>query len=119
MDTQRIFSSGGKPSESNAPASVAAPARSEGGSGVNIDAALGVATVLLLSLLFLEILMRFVVPGFQEPRRYGPMDAKELERTWQQMVETKAAQEKIQTSVNSEHIGQANFPHGDSIEITS
>jgi len=120
MDTQRIFSRSGKPSEPNVPVGMATPERFGGGWGANVDAVLGVATVVLLSLLFLEILVKVVLPGFQAPvQRYSAVDAKELERTWQQMVETKAAQEKIQTSVKSEYIGQASFPHGDSIEITS
>lgn len=131
MNTQHICPASGKPSETNPPAGVAAPTRSGGGWGANVDAVLGVATVVLVSLLFLEILAELVDPGFQAPgQRYSAMtlderqlarerDAKELEQVWQQMVETKAAQEKIQPRVKSEYIGQRNFPHGDSIEITS
>jgi hypothetical protein len=131
MNTQRISSSSGKPLEPNAPASVSAPARSGGRWGANVDAVLGVATVVLLLLLILEILVKFVGPGFQElDQHYSAMtlderrlarewNAKDFERTWRQMVETQAAQEKIQPTVKSEYIGQANFPYGDSIEITS
>src|SRR5579864_8538946 len=105
MDTQRIFPSSGKPFESNAPASVAAPGRSGGGWGAIIDAVLRAAAVVLVSLLFLEILVRVMNPGFQAPGcPYSAMtlderqlvrerNAKELERTWQRLVEMKAAQE--------------------------
>lgn len=131
MNRQRIFSSCGKPLGPNAPASVAPPALSKGGWGANVDAVLAMATVVLLLLLSLQILMGLADPGFQTPgRRYSAMapderqlarerNAKELERVWQQMVETKAAQEKIQPTMKSKYIGQANFPHGDFIEITS
>lgn len=131
MNTQRISSSSGKALETRAPAGVAAPARSGGGWGANIDAVLKVATVLLVSLLFLQILRTIVDPGFQAPGcRYSEMtsderqlargrNGKEFERTWRQMVEREAAREKIQPTVKSEYIGQANFPYGDSIEITS
>lgn len=131
MDTKRIFSSGSKPLEPNAPASVGAPARSGGGSGVIVDVVLGVAAVGLVSLLFLELLVGLVVPGFQESgRQYGAMtlhgrqlarerNAKELERTCQELIEMKAAQEKIQSTMKSDYIGRASFPLGDSIEIMS
>lgn len=99
--------------------------------GVNVDVVMGVAAVALVSLLFLEILVRLVVPGFQAPgQEYRAMDlrerqlarerdAKELEQIWQQLIETNAAEQKIQPTVKSDYIGQANFPHGDSIQITS
>lgn len=121
MDTKRIFSSGSKPLEPNAPASVGAPARSGGGSGVIVDVVLGVAAVGLVSLLFLELLVGLVVPGFQESGRQlaRERNAKELERTCQELIEMKAAQEKIQSTMKSDYIGRASFPLGDSIEIMS
>ena len=131
MDTERILPSSGKPLEPNAPASAAAPARPGGGWGASVDVVLTAATVVLVSLLFLQILVAVVIPGFQAPGQlYNALvlderelarerDPKEIERVWQQMVETKAAQEKIRPTVKSDYIGQASFSYGDSIEITS
>ena len=127
MNTKRICPGCEKPLEPNPPAGMAVPGPSGGGWGANVDAVLAVAGVVLASLLFLEILVGFVVPGFQatgamaldERQLARERDAKELEQIWQQLIETKAAQEKIQPTMKSECIGQANFPLGDSIEITS
>ena len=92
---------------------------------------MALAAVVLASLLILQILVAFVIPGFQasglpysamtldERQLARERSAKELEQIWQQMIETKAAQEKIQPTVKSDGIGQANFPRGDSIQITS
>jgi len=99
------------PVPANAPTGATAPTRS---SGWGVAAGMAVA---LVSLVVLGLLVTLLIHGFETSRlRHGPMFGQQINEGNRQQPSARALE---RPAGRSDYIGQAYFPYGDYIRITS
>lgn len=99
------------------PVPAGAPARSGSSSGASVGVVLGVAAAVVVFIVLLGLLVGLVVPAFQTSRlRHISMHERQNYERDSQQPSARALERPVG---RSDYIGQAYFPYGDYIRITS